>query len=270
MVAGNPQTQTLAKSGIFSLIEEGDTYKVLEDRFPYIKECAETSTPEQAIIACWRKWIKLSDQTEWVQPTYDLWHLLKQIKPELNDNEPIGAKVVKTEYAIQFEFLMKDKPVTVKDYVTQEYYRQVVLQHEAFKDDVNEGRIVPDYEEGLKEFSRISWEMYCVEEKKGVYYCIRTYPIIRSKDEAIETIRRFIKSDRIKEYKKVVYKLDLDPEEVVKVIENWGYVEHCDYIGYMPTWEEQFIFQANNGYYEIRVDSEGSLVLKAVPDWYYE
>ena len=270
MVANQTQTQTLAKSGIFSLIKEEDVYKIIEDRYPYVQECAEGTSAEQAIIACWRQWIRLADQTEWIQPTYDLWHMLKQIKPELNENEPIGAKVVKTEYAIQFQFLNKDKSVSVRDYVTQDYYRQVVLQHEAFMQDVNEGTIVPDYEEGLKEFNRVSREMYCVEEKKGVYYCIRADPVIRSKDEAVQKIREFIKPDRIKGYKKIVYKLDFDPDEIVRVIENWGYVQHCDRVGYMPTWEEEFVFQADNGYYEIRVDSEGGLVLKAVPDGHFE
>ena len=182
-MAGNPQAQVLAKFDIFSLVKEGNVYKVLEDRFPYIKECSQASSAEEAVLSCWKKWIDLSDQTEWIYPTHRLWHLLKQIKPEMSEEGPIGYKIVLAPDAyVDFEIISKDdgdpfgRDSKLMTYITQEYFRDVIAKHpNAFRDDFNEGRIVIGYEKGLEELERIKKEYLCVVEKRFVYYCIRTH-----------------------------------------------------------------------------------------------
>ena len=176
-MVGNPQAQVLAKFDVFSLVKEGGAYKVMVGQ----SECPKASTPEEAILSCWKEWIDSSCQTEWIYPTHRLWWLLKQIKPDLDDQAPIGAKIVVTDYAVQFEYLDKYASplglgVETKDYITQEYFRDFIAQHpNAFRDDFNEGRIVIGYEKGLEELERIKKEYLCVVEKRFVYYCIRTH-----------------------------------------------------------------------------------------------
>ena len=254
--------QVLAKSGSFCLTKRQGTYKVVEG----VRECSSDGDPGQAVISCWKKSVGLTDQSEWVDITYNLWKLLRGVKPELDERDPIGVKVVKSDYAVQFEYLEADGSLKVKDYVTERYYRQTVLQHEAFEQEVSDGAIVVDYQEGLKELDRVLSEFYCIEEKKDVYYCVRTEPIIRTKEEAISVVGGFL-NKKVDRYQKSVYRLaeSVDPGEVAEFLSGLSYVEHCERVGVIPAWEERFVFQGDGGDYEVVVNSCGYMVLRTVP-----